>query len=236
MKSNKNTIIIALIGTINIILLLAIIFISTKTVNNTKQVVISKDNCEKKTEIAKNENYVFLGDSITDWYPFEDLYEENVPIVNSGKAGYLTKDIKKDLKELVYDYNPTKIFILIGTNDLNSDTPNDITLENINEIIKDIKKNRPHAKIYLQSIYPINATDDEKINKKTVGIRTNDDIQKLNKSLKEYCKENKINYIDVYNELIDENGNLNIKYTVDGLHLSTLGYLKVTKKISNYIY
>lgn len=233
MQTYKSKFIIALIGIINIVLLVILI---TKTTAPTKTTIIDNSNkCTQNTEIGKNENFVFLGDSITDWYPFDDLYEENVPIVNSGRAGYLTKDLKDKLNEFVYVYNPTKVFILIGTNDLNSDTPNDVTVNNIKEIIEEIKKNRPKTEIYLQSIYPINKTNNEKIVKKTVGIRTNEVIRKVNKELEKYCEENDITYIDMYSELTDENGNLDIKYTKDGLHLSTLGYLKVTNKIMTYI-
>ena len=52
---------------------------------------------EKTAEDYKKENIVFLGDSITDWCPFEELYEDYIPIVNSGKAGYKTQDILSEL-------------------------------------------------------------------------------------------------------------------------------------------
>ena len=39
------------------------------------------------------------------------------------------------MKERVYQYNPSDIFLLIGTNDINNgDTP-DVIIENIQEII-----------------------------------------------------------------------------------------------------
>ena len=190
---------------------------------------------EKIIKITKNDNFVFLGDSITAWYPFNDLYDDYIPIVNSGKAGYNTRDILNNMENMVYIYNPTKVFILIGTNDLNNDIPNEETLSNIKKIIKNIKNNRPSAKIYVQSIYPINNTDNAKINKRNVGKRTNEIIIEMNKKIKEICQEQKVTYIDVYSELIDKNGNLNIDYTADGLHLSNRGYLKVTKHLLPYV-
>lgn len=185
--------------------------------------------------ISQTENYVFLGDSITDWYPIEENYKD-YPIVNSGKAGYKTKDILDKLESMVYIYNPTKIFILIGTNDLNSQTSSrEILIENIKKIIENIRDNRPNAKIYLESIYPINRTDNEKIIMSTVGKRTNEEIIEVNKQLKNYCIEKNIVYIDMYQELIDEDGNLKLDYTKDGLHLTNEGYAVVTKKRLQYM-
>ena len=79
---------------------------------------------EKKKDYSK-ENIVFLGDSITDWCPFDALYDKDIPIINSGRAGYRTFSILEEMDDLVYKYNPTKVFILIGTNDLNTHTGKD---------------------------------------------------------------------------------------------------------------
>ena len=42
-------------------------------------------------------------------------------------------------------------------------------------------------------------------------------------------------YINVFKHLTDEQGNLAIKYTKDGLHLNDLGYLKVTTVLTPYV-
>ena len=189
----------------------------------------------KTGEDYKKENIVFLGDSITDWCPFEGLYEDYIPIVNSGKAGYRTFELLPELEDLVYKYNPTKVFILIGTNDLNTHTGKKQLVDNIEKMIKRIKKHRPKCKIYIQSIYPINNTNVEKINKKTVGKRENSDIKKINKKIKKICNEKKATYINMYKELVDKDGNLFIDYTSDGLHISKLGYLKIARKMLPYL-
>ena len=129
------------------------------------------------------------------------------------------------------------IFIqMIGTNDMNLlSYDRDETLNNIREIIKGIKENRPYASIYVQSIYPINKTTDSKVSLPTVGIRENEEIQKVNEEIKKIAKKEKVQYIDMYQELADENGNFNIYYTKDGLHLNELGYYMVTKKLETIL-
>lgn len=231
MKKEK---ILICLSIINMVLLLLIIVLNINTDEKSMDVVTNNQEVYKK-ELLKKQNFVFLGDSITDWYPFEELYED-MPIVNSGVAGYKTEDVLKNLKSMVYDYNPTKVFILIGTNDLNDkNITEETTYENIKKIILNIKENRPEAKIYLQSIYPINNTNNDKIIKDTIGIRKNKNIISLNNKLEDYCNKNDVTYINMYDNLLDEDKNLKIKYTEDGLHLSGLGYIKVTRILLPYL-
>lgn len=238
--NKKQQIIITIFTILNATILAAHFFVSksTHTFQKTESKVqqVNENKCSWEYKASKNDNFVFLGDSITDWYPLDEMYE-SLPIVNSGKAGYNTKDILERLDEMVYRYNPTKVVILIGTNDLNVPHPdsNDEIIDRIIKIIQNIHDNRSGAKVYLQSIYPINKTDDEKIVDEVVGKREQEDIIEINKKLQEYCKKNNVTYINVFDQLTDEDGNLNLKYTKDGLHLNTLGYIKVTKTILPYL-
>lgn len=185
---------------------------------------------DKIEELRKKENIVFLGDSITDFYPIEDIYLD-LPIINSGISGYKTTNILEKMDEMVYRYNPTKVFILIGTNDLNF-TDTEPVEKNIVQIIENIKKNRKNTKIYIESIYPVNKS----VNDRTVENRTNENIKKVNEYIKKYCEDNKYTYIDMYSILEDKDGNLDKKYTADGLHVNNLGYARISQELVKYIY
>lgn len=195
-----------------------------------REKVITK-TVEKK---IVDDNYLFLGDSITDFYDL-DKYYENLPVVNSGISGNRTTDILDDMKNRVYRYNPSKVFLLIGVNDYLDDKTNDEIVDNIKKIIELIMENRPYAEIYLESIYPVNKTDNEKISLSMVSIRDNERIIQTNEKLKQLCDDKKITYIDMYSKLIDDDGNLKLDYTKEGLHLSDDGYKVVTEEISKYI-
>lgn len=190
----------------------------------------------KEVEVIKkaDSNYVFLGDSITDFYDL-DKYYDDLPVVNSGINGNSTTDILDNMNDRVYRYNPTKIFILIGTNDITKDRSTNQIVNNISKIVKRIKKNRPSAKIYIESIYPISKDDDSKIKKDMVKNRTNKQIKEINKKLKEKTKELDVNYINMYDKLVDKNDNLKLEYTTDGLHMSDKGYDIITEEIMKYI-
>ena len=185
-----------------------------------------------EVKVKPNDNFLFLGDSITDYYPLGEYYD-NLPVVNSGIAGNKTTDILSDMQTRVYQYNPTKVFLLIGTNDLDSNAEDivDTTFNNIKEIVREIKEKRSDATIYVESVYPVNST----IENSSAGNRTNKKIRNLNKKISSYCDGEVCNYINLFDDLIDEEGNLKEEYTEDGLHLNTLGYVVVTRELLPYL-
>lgn len=188
--------------------------------------VIEKEKEEVvKTEIVIDDNYLFVGDSITARYDL-DKYFKDMPVINSGVSGNKTKDILNDMNERIYKYNPSKVFLLIGTNDYSSLSNSD-TVKNIGKIIDGIKDNREYAEVYVQSIYPVN----KDISESSVSDRNNEDITEMNKEIKKLCKEKSVNYINMYDLLVDEEGNLDENYTKDGLHLDSDGYEVVTEEI-----
>ncbi len=191
----------------------------------------------QKLDVEKGK-YVFLGDSITDFYDLENYYGD-LPVVNSGISGNCYEDLLDNIDSRVIQYNPTKVFILIGTNDIAfTEITNEELTDKIIEICDAIKKEKKKTDIYVESIYPINnhAEDDDKIDIGMVNRRENKRIMEINKLLEEKVKKNKYYYIDMYDLLVDENGDLDINYTTDGLHISDEGYQVITKKIKDIIY
>lgn len=201
--------------------------------------ILSEDEVKvqtiEKIKISNDDNYVFLGDSIFEMYDLEKYYD-GLPVVNSGISGNTTEDVLNNLNDRVYRYNPSKVFILIGTNDIFLDDYSiEGTVNNIKEIVDDIKENRPFAEIYIQSVYPVSKSDDDKISEAAVFTRNNKDIKEINKGIEKLCKEKKVTYIDMYSLLVDEEDNLNLDYTTEGLHISAEGYEVITKEIMKYI-
>lgn len=220
-KSNKSLIIIFVFI---ILLLCGFIIFHYVTFNHHEVKVVEKT----KTVKVVDDNYLFLGDSITEIYDL-DKYYKDLNVVNSGVSGNVTSDILSDMENRVYKYNPSKVFILIGTNDIEREVDSDKIVSNIEKIIAGIKENRPYAKIYLESIYPV----DE--DKSGASKRKNSVIKDINKELKKYCLNNNVTYIDSFSILVNEEGVLKDNYSDDGLHLIDEGYKVVTKEIMKYI-
>ena len=198
---------------------------------NEQEIIKLNSRLERLERYTYNkESIVFLGDSITSRYDL-NKYFPNYNVYNSGIAGNMTKDILDNMENRVFAYNPTKVFILIGTNDLvYSGLDNDGIKNNIEEIINKIYEKNSNTKIYLESIYPVNNS----INKEIVETRTNENIKDLNNKIEKICN-NKCTYINMYDNLTDKNGNMKRIYTVDGLHLNKIGYKVITNKLIKYL-
>lgn len=185
---------------------------------------------EKKTV---DDNYLFLGDSLTHRYDLEKYYP-NMPVVNSGVEGDSASNILDNMKERVYDYNPSKVILLIGTNDLDLayDLAPEEVFNNIKKIVEEIRKNRKSCKIYIESLYPVNRN----LDRAALKGKENGRIVELNKLIKDYCKEEDLPYIDVYSKLVDENGNLQEELTKDGIHVLDDGYEIITEQIKKVVF
>lgn len=173
-----------------------------------------------------NENYVFFGDSLTHRYDLKK-YFEGLPIVNSGVDGYKTTDLLDHMDDMLYEYNPSKVFILIGTNDIQIDTSTKDIVNNIKKIVEGIEENREHAKIYIESLYPVQSD--------LIKDRPNSKIREINDKLKKYCQEKNITYIDLYSVLAEDNNDLKREYSDDGLHMNKKSYEVITKELKKYI-
>lgn len=188
-----------------------------------------------KKEIV-NPNIVMLGDSITEIYNLNEFYGEDKLIVNSGISGNRADEILNNLKSRVYNYNPSKIFLLIGINDILWDeASDDYVYEKTIEIIEHVQDKLPNTNIFVESIYPINSELNNHFNQVDID-RVKNTVIGVNDKLKDYSDKNKdIKYIDLYSELVNENGELDMKYSDDGLHPNEEGYKLITEVLKKYM-
>ena len=231
-KKKKNINNRNIIFTTSIILILLFLLIISISLN--LSLFNKKNKVHIKYKYILDENIVFYGDSITYKYEIEHFFPKN-KIINSGISGDKSEDLINRLENDVYKYNPSKVFILIGINDLNHDIDKNEILNNIQSVITGIRINRKLTKIYIESIYPINRKYMKKNEYNFNKNLTNDDIIHFNNDLKKLAIKNKITYINVYDSLVDKDGNLKRKYTKEGLHLNDIGYLRVSAVLEKYI-
>lgn len=100
---------------------------------------------------AVKRQVVFTGSSLMEMFPIEEWVKElgeEAPIVyNRGVGGYRTTDLLPILDACVFELEPRKVFINIGTNDLSD---SEITIQEIMErydrIITKIEENLPGEK------------------------------------------------------------------------------------------
>ena len=159
---------------------------------------------------------VFLGDSLTDYVKFDELVPE-LKIKNRGIAGDTTLGVLNRIDE-VLSLKPSKLFLLIGTNDIVFDrTPAEI-VGNIRKIVETFHEKSPDTVIYVQTLFPVNHDlGDSRRPKKT--------IREINDGIKKLSTEINFTLIDTYS-LFAENDTLPERYTVDGLHLNGEGIVR----------
>lgn len=228
MKNNKQKRIIFFYHFYRIITIILIIsLLATVYAYNKKECTINK-KVVKVTNVV-NDNTVFLGDSITDFYNVNRYFNE-YNIVNSGISGNTTKDILNDLDNRVYRYNPSKVVLLIGINNfLYNDDSVDTVVSDIEDITKKINKKIPNCKIYVESIYPINSDWKDKHNSNVPEIdEIKPKIIETNNRLKKICKDNNYEYLDIFKLLRTDEDLLDSDYTDDGLHPNDQAYIIIS--------
>lgn len=214
---------------ISIILILLLLFLLKTIIDSKKPTIVKKE--------IINPNVVMLGDSITDFYDLDKYYGSDKLIVNSGINGNKTDDIINNIRKRVYAYNPSKLFLLIGVNDiLYDDASPEEVIDQIDIIANEVNQKLPNTKIYIESIYPVNNTwKNEHDNRLKDEIEINETIVETNKLIEQYCIDNDYKYIDVYSSLTDVNNKLDGNYSNDGLHPNDNGYEVITKILKKYM-
>ena len=67
-------------------------------------------------------NIVFAGDSITEYFPIHELLTSTMPLYNRGVHGIDSLQFLEHLSSQILDLAPSKVFLLIGVNDLKKRT------------------------------------------------------------------------------------------------------------------
>lgn len=201
-------------------------------IKETPSIERKKDTDNKSDDVSNDidKNYVFVGDSYINKYNFDDL---DYYYVKSSNDDLTTGRLLDNMKKMIYDFNPSIVFIQVGFNDLNDGRTIDDIVNDYKKIIDNIKDNRPYAKIVINSLLPVNR-DIEDFDSDRVKDSYNDDVLKLNNNLKVLASNKKIDYIDLYS-ILSEDNKLNDKYTNNGIDLNDEGYKKVVNEIKKYL-
>lgn len=173
---------------------------------------------------------VFLGNSITYGGEWSELFGRP-NILNRGISGDTSEGVLDRLDAIVGG-KPAKIFLMIGTNDLARGISVDEVVGNISKIIDRTAAESPSTMLYIQSVLPVSAHFG------LFGGHTSkgNEIREVNSRLQALAAEKGVVYIDLHTPLTDpETGDMNLKYTNDGLHLKGEGYLLWRDIVAGYV-
>lgn len=160
---------------------------------------------------------MFLGNSITEMGDWKKLTGDTT-VLNRGIGGDVTFGILNRMNEILR-HQPSKVFLLIGINDIGKDIPDVVIVSNILKIVEAIKAGSPGTQVYIQSILPLNPD--------VQGFPQHYDKQahvlNTNKLLAEACKNRGLTFVNIHDLFTDKHGNLKAELTADGLHLKPDG-------------
>ena len=174
----------------------------------------------------------FLGDSLTQGM---QLYEEGMQnamfcaykgvgpnvIVNGTTCKRADGTTEVPLEALTAQ-NPRAVYLLLGTNVLGRDTDYSSFLTYYRLMLDMLNQTLPNTKIYVQSITPVRPEVSQKSGHEGLN---RDRLYQINNELAAIALEKDCYFLNLWEVLADENGNLIESYAQpDGYHLRPAGY------------
>lgn len=180
--------------------------------------------------VPKEGSIVFIGNSITHMNEWRESFgvPEEVSILNRGISGAISDEVIKNLESYIAN-KPSKVFLMIGTNDLATAGMSypDYPFRNLKKIIERIRKESPNTMIYIQSILP-----------SSVGARSYN-VPLTNPKYQAYVEglnDDHVQWVNLYDQLKQGNAN-NMKNgtSLDNLHPNAAGYAIWTRTIKEQV-
>jgi GDSL-like Lipase/Acylhydrolase family len=154
---------------------------------------------------------VMLGDSITEGIDWRELFPD-MRILNRGIGGDTSAGVLNRLDEVITRH-PKVVFLMIGSNDLQTGVPVHTINDNVRSIIATLEQNQ--IRVVLQNVLYARA-----------GYRAQptNKVNELNDLLSGLCSAPPVLCLNL-NKVLSEGGALSSSLSVDSLHLNTAGYL-----------
>ena len=183
----------------------------------------------KMSENAKKRGIVFFGDSQMQYFD-EKKYFPDKTIYNCGLEG-ATSDLLFHLRPIAVEpFDPRKVVICIGVNDLNDYWKVD-KLEiafNVYRLIEILRRYSPAIDICVISPLPI-------AENVCTSLCNNVQLRILGKEIGNNVREfSGCVYLDVFEDFLKD-GFMNPAYTKDGIHLNEEGYNLLVNQLTSFI-
>ena len=161
---------------------------------------------------------IFLGNSITQGGDWAKLTGDST-VVNRGIGADLTFGLRTRLDDVTHR-KPSKLFVLIGINDISKDIPDAVIAAEYRALVDSVRAQSPQTKIFVQSILPLNPSVKNFPQHYDKQAR----VVAVNQLLRQMARATQVTYIDLWPVFVDRQNHLDASLTGDGLHLNQLGY------------
>lgn len=158
---------------------------------------------------------VFAGNSITNMHAWFEAFGSHQDVIGRGNSGGMATEILEHLESYI-DSKPSKLFLMIGTNDISSGTAYAKTARDIQTICKRVRLESPETEVYIQTILPRSAN-------------AKPDFELCNDILRQFVadlNDSKVHLVDLSEVMapMGDNAKRNTWTCWDGLHPRSIGY------------
>lgn len=175
--------------------------------------ITTKAEIQEYTSRSNYDDAVFFGDMIVSGIG-EYGYLDTSRIFSDNN---LTTDKALNSVSSVAEANPSKVYVLVGLNDLNYGTRSgENVAERIGSIVESLKEAIPSVKVYVVSLLPITQSFESKSNVKITQAA----IDEANSTLAARATEYGMTFIDIADAFKDESGYLNTDVSTGGYNLN----------------
>ena len=161
---------------------------------------------------------IFLGNSITQGGDWATLTGDST-VINRGIGADVTFGVRTRLDD-VTRRKPSKLFVLIGINDISKDIPDTVIAAEYRMLIDSVLAQSRQTKIFVQSILPLNPT----VKNFPQHYDKQPRVVAVNRLLREMARETHTTYVDLWPIFVDKENHLDASLTGDGPHINQQGY------------
>lgn len=154
---------------------------------------------------------VVVGDSLALWLPMNALPTDQLWL-NQSISGETTARIRQRLHYFAAT-RPRTIHIMAGINDLKQGATETEVVDNLYQILTQLKQQHPEADLVMYAILPTRLSQ-----------LPSDRIQRVNRRLARLVPTQGATFVDLHPVFSDDLGQLRADLTTDGLHLNPQGY------------
>lgn len=163
---------------------------------------------------ASKETVLFTGSSsIRMWRDVQERFPDH-QVINSGFGGSQASDLLYYIYDLILRYQPNKVFIYEGDNDVSAKKDAKEIVSDFKQIIGGILRNAPSTEIMIISPKPSIARWELRGKYKRLN-------RKLNRLAHDYAQ---VYFIDVWHPMLDGRKVMQDIFIEDGLHMNPKGY------------
>ncbi len=198
----------------------------------------SQQNYEGLNHYAQKGQIVLVGSSLMGQFPINELMmSQGLPgVVYNRAVGCNTREFLDNsplMEQAIFALNPGKLFLNLGTRDL--DLPGDSVgnlIANYQILLDIIQQRLPTCQIYIIAFYPIRRLRQDE--QRPPNFRTRESLLETNRALEALCVQTGCRFVDMNHVLVDPDGYLREEFAADAIHLTVDAYYALLQELVRF--